>query len=184
MPPSSSIVIDLPPWALEEAASGRILASDDEKMAFVNNLARQNADRATGGPFAAAIFEVPSGRLVAAGVNSVVRLNNCTLHAEMIAIQLATQRVGSYALPSHELITSCDPCAMCRGAVLWSGVARLVCGALREDALRIGFDEGPVFAESWRYLAARGVEIVHGVRRDESSKILERYREQGPIYNA
>ncbi|HET9276243.1 MAG TPA: hypothetical protein VFN96_09245, partial [Gemmatimonadales bacterium] len=102
---------------------------------------------------------------------------------------LAQARVGQFSLaapglPAHELVTSCDPCAMCLGAVLWSGVRRVVCGADRDDAARLAFDEGPVFPESYRYLEARGIEIVRGVLREEARAVLELYRESGgEIYN-
>ena len=82
----------------------------------------------------------------------------------------AQQRVGSSTLRTpggsgHELVTSCEPCAMCLGATLWSGVSRLVIGAERADAMSVGFEEGPVFAESYAYIAKRGVETVRGIRR-------------------
>jgi tRNA(Arg) A34 adenosine deaminase TadA len=183
----TGISVDLPPWASDIVAPGTRYPSDEEKMALAIRLARENVERRTGGPFGAAIFARDSGTLVAAGVNSVVRLENCTLHAEMVAFQLACRHVGSFslggALPAHELVSSCDLCAMCLGAVLWSGVKRVVCGAAREDATRLAFDEGPVFPESWQYLADRGVEIVRGVRRDEARAVLELYRNRGPIYN-
>ena len=152
-------------------------------------LARENIERGTGGPFGAAIFERATGLLVSVGVNSVVRLNNCTLHAEMVAFQLAQKRIGSYTLtaeghPAHELFTSAEPCAMCLGATLWSGVSRVVIAASRDDALAIGFDEGPVFAESFSYLRERGIEIVEGVLREEGRAVLQRYIELGgPLYN-
>jgi tRNA(Arg) A34 adenosine deaminase TadA len=158
-------------------------------MALAITLARENVERDTGGPFGAAVFEMAGGALVAVGVNSVIRLNNSTLHAEMVAFMMAQRRVGSFTLqaagmPAHELVTSCEPCAMCLGATLWSGVRRVVYGALREDASRLNFDEGPVFPESYRYLEQRGIEIVRGVRRDEARAVLDRYREtRGRIYN-
>jgi tRNA(Arg) A34 adenosine deaminase TadA len=128
---------------------------------------------------------------VSVGVNSVVRLNNCTLHAEMIAFQLAQKRVASFTLAgdgspaqAHDLFTSCAPCAMCLGAALWSGVTRVVCAAGREDAEKIDFDEGPVFAESYAYLEARGVKIVREFMRAEACEVLQRYRELGgQVYN-
>jgi tRNA(Arg) A34 adenosine deaminase TadA len=168
---------------------GRECLSDEERMRLVIRLSRENVLHGTGGPFGAAVFERDSGRVVAVGVNSVVRLNNATAHAEMLALQLAQRRIVSYTLgadghPAHELITSCAPCAMCLGAVLWSGVTRLVCGAGREDAERIQFDEGPVFTESYAYLRARGIEIVTGLLRDEARAVLEEYRAQGgEVYN-
>jgi len=81
-------------------------------------------------------------------------------------------------------VTSCEPCAMCLGATLWSGVRRLVFGATRDDAAKLEFDEGPVFPESYKYLEARGIEIVRGMLHDEAAAVLERYRAlNGAIYN-
>src|SRR5439155_8049047 len=164
-------------------------ATDADKMGLAIAVSRENVDRETGGPFGAAIFEAERGRLVSVGMNSVVRLNNSTLHGEIVAFMMAQHRVGSYtlktsALPRHELFTSCEPCAMCLGAALWSGVRRVVCGAGRDDATRLGFEEGPVFPESYTYLADRGVRLERGLLRDEARTVLEHYREaRGAIYN-
>jgi tRNA(Arg) A34 adenosine deaminase TadA len=183
-----TVAVTLPEWVEALAQPDRVYASDEEKMRLVIELARQNVLRGTGGPFGAAVFEHGSGRLAGAGVNSVVRLNNCTLHAEMVAFMMAQARLGCFSLKTggdaYELVTSCDPCAMCLGATLWSGVRRVVCGASRDDALRQHFDEGPVFPESHAYLRARGIEIVSGVLRDEANAVLELYGARGgPIYN-
>lgn len=73
---------------------------------------------------------------------------------------------------------------MCLGATLWSGICRLVFGATGEDVRNLGFDEGPVFAQSHGYLRARGINIEGGLLRSEAGRVLERYRElQGPLYN-
>lgn len=152
-------------------------------------LSRENIDRGTGGPFGACVFEQESGRLVAVGVNSVQRHDNSTLHAEMLALMMAQHRQRHFTLhherlPLHDLVTSCDPCAMCFGAILWSGVRRVVCGATRDDAASLGFDEGPVFDESYRYLEARGIEFRREIKRRAAVDVLERYhREGGDIYN-
>jgi len=184
------LVIDVPSWMEAVVSPGQAYDADAEKMALVIRLARENVAHGTGGPFGAAVFEIPSGRLVAAGVNSVTRLQNCVLHAEVVAIMLAQQRVRSFslgppALPAHELFTSCEPCAMCLGVTLYSGVSRVVMAAAREDAMAVGFDEGPVFAESYAYLAARGVTTVRDVMRAEAASVIRAYRDAGgPIYNA
>jgi tRNA(Arg) A34 adenosine deaminase TadA len=184
------LVIDVPAWVAETAVPGRALPDDRDKMALVIHLAAENVARRDGGPFGAAVFEIGSGRIVAAGVNRVVQGANCVLHAEMIALMFAQQRVGSFTLrapdrPAHELVTSCEPCAMCLGATLWSGVTRLVIGAERDDAMAVGFEEGPVFPESYTYIAARGVETVRGIRREEAAQLLRAYRDTGGlIYNA
>lgn len=192
MPGSSSapvIRIEYPEWVRDVVDWTRRYRSDDEKMRLAITVARENVDRGTGGPFGAAIFERDSGALVAVGMNSVVRLNNCTLHGEMVAFMMAQQRVGSFtlnapALPFHELFTSCEPCAMCLGATLWSGVRRVVYGAGREDASRLNFEEGPVFPESYKYLEDRGIAIQRNFLRDEARAVLELYRaNRGKIYN-
>ena len=146
-------------------------------------------ERGTGGPFGAAVFETATGRLVSVGTNGVVRLHSAVLHGEVVAFMMAQQRVGAFSLaapglPAHELITSCDPCAMCLGAILWSGVKRVVCGAAREDATLLRFEESPVFPESYAYLRDRGIAFVRGVCRAEAREVLEEYRRNaGVIYN-
>ena len=188
-PESTRLVIDVPAWVGEAAEPGQSFDDDQAKMALVIRLAEENLARGAGGPFGAAVFEIGSGRVVAAGVNRVVQGSNCVLHAEIVALMFAQQRVGSFTLrspgrPAHELVTSCEPCAMCLGATLWSGVRRLVIGAEREDAMAVGFEEGPVFAESYAYIAERGVETVRGVRRAEAARLLRAYRDAGGlVYN-
>lgn len=184
------IRIAYPPWVETRVGWDDRYATDDERMRLAIALARWNVLEETGGPFGAAVFERETGRLVAVGVNLVVPLGNSVLHAEMVAFMMGQVRVGSYTLggegmPAHELATSCEPCAMCLGATLWSGVRRVICGATRDDALRLNFDEGPVFDESWAYLADRGIEVVRGVRRAEAAEVLAQYRRRaGVIYNA
>jgi len=181
--------IEYPDWVSEVVDWERAYRSDDERMTLAIRVARENVERGTGGPFGAAIFESESGKLVSVGMNCVLRYNNCTLHGEMVAFMMAQQRVGSYtlkspSLPVHELYTSCEPCAMCLGTTLWSGVQRVVYGATREDATILNFEEGPVFPESYRYLEDRGIEIVRQVMRNEARSVLELYRSKsGKIYN-
>lgn len=188
-PPADDATVSLPAWVRDAVDFAVPYERDDDRMRLAIRLAHENVERGTGGPFGAAIFERGTGRLISVGVNSVVRLNNCTLHAEMVAYQLAQKRIASYTLsaeghPQHELFTSCEPCAMCLGATIWSGVSRVVIAASREDAIAIGFDEGPVFAESFTYLRARGVVIDEGVLRAEGRSVLERYHALGgPVYN-
>jgi tRNA(Arg) A34 adenosine deaminase TadA len=182
--------VEYPDWVDTVVDWKRRYASDEERMRLAIAVARENVVRETGGPFGAAVVERESGRVVAVGMNSVVRLNNSTLHAEIVAFMMAQHRVGSYTLraPSgrvHDIYTSCEPCAMCLGAALWSGVARVVYGAAREDAARLEFEEGPVFEASYQYVEERGLEIVGPRLRDEARDVLELYRaRRGKIYNA
>ena len=108
----------------------------------------------------------------------------------MVAIAIAQQAaqnhdLTAYGSHNYELVTSCEPCSMCFGATPWSGVKRLVCGAREEDALEIGFDEGPKPLEWVRTLEARGIAVVRDVLRDASRAVLQDYAAHGgEIYNA
>lgn len=182
------IHIEYPDWVDSVIDWDRTYHGDEERMRLAIAVARENVERGTGGPFGAAIFNA-SGHLVSVGMNSVVRFNNCTLHGEMVAFMMAQQRLGTFTLklpnlPVHELYTSCEPCAMCLGTTLWSGVQRVVYAATREDASMLRFEEGPVFPESYKYLEDRGITFVRQVLRDEGRAVLELYRSKsGRIYN-
>lgn len=188
--PRTEVAFSLPDWLSARLAAVAPMPRLDDRMRFVVDLSREQVEQSTGGPFAAAIFETATGAIVSAGVNLVERENNSVLHAEVVAIMLGGNAVGSYALggpgrPDCELVTSSAPCAMCLGAVLWSGVRRLVCAARTDDVQGIGFDEGPVFAGSWSHLERRGVTIVRDVLRADAVDVLREYvRRGGLIYNA
>jgi tRNA(Arg) A34 adenosine deaminase TadA len=178
-----------PAWVDQIVEWHRPYVDDDARMELAIRLSRENVLRKQGVPFAAVVFDSESGIPVAVGTNSVTRLNNSVLHGEIVALILAQQRVGSFTLaapgqPARELVSSCEPCAMCLGAILWSGVRRLVCGSTRADAAALGFDQGPVSPESYAYLRARGIAIVREQRRADAAEVLELYRRSGgPVYN-
>ena len=77
-----------------------------------------------------------------------------------------------------------EPCAMCLGAVTWSGVKSLVCGARGEDAEAVGFDEGPKVATWWQELEKRHIGVTRDVLREDAAAILSLYAQNGHIYNA
>lgn len=182
------VIIDAPDWVDELAVPGAVFA-EEERMPFVIELARRNVVEQTGGPFGAAVFESDSGRLIAPGVNRVVPIAISFAHAETTAIGLANQQLGVFdlggdGLPAMELVASTEPCALCLGATVWSGVRKLVTGARDEDARAIGFDEGPKVTDWQGALESRGIEVVVDVMRAEAAAVLDLYAAAGaPIYN-
>lgn len=180
------ICLRLPGWIDEIARPGAVCEGDEAKMEIAVALARRNVEEG-GGPFGALVLHRPTGRVVAGGVNMVLAANLSAFHGEMTAIAAAQTRLGSYTLDvngGHELFTSSEPCAMCLGGILWSGVKRVVFGASCESARAIGFDEGPVFPETWQYLRDAGIEVAGGVLAGRSREVLELYvRRGGVIYN-
>jgi tRNA(Arg) A34 adenosine deaminase TadA len=160
-----------------------------DRMRFVLEISRRNVRHGTGGPFGAAIFN-SNGRLIAPGINLVVISNCSLLHAEMVALAGAQQKLGRYDIGDggrlhFDLFATTEPCAMCFGAIPWSGVRRLVCGARDEDARAIGFDEGPKLADWASALNDCGIAVLRDVLRDEAVAVLREYIASGGIiYNA
>jgi tRNA(Arg) A34 adenosine deaminase TadA len=180
----SRLGIELPRWlAATLAARQPPRRSAEERMRFVVDLAARNVALRTGGPFAAAVFDHPSGRLLAAAVNRVEHACASLAHAEMLALALAQQAEASYDLGRdgaiRELCTSVEPCAMCLGAIPWSGVRRLVCGARGADAESIGFDEGDK-PRGWAAgLRGRGIAVTRDVCRSSAIAVLQSYSARG-----
>ncbi|MCB1894291.1 MAG: nucleoside deaminase [Zoogloeaceae bacterium] len=158
-------------------------------MAFVIQAARQNVRECSGGPFAAAVFEQGSGALVSLGINLVTTEQLSMLHAEMVAIAFAQRTLGRRDLgrvghPALEIVTSVEPCAMCFGAIPWSGLTKVISGASDADAREIGFDEGPKPEDWTRPLIERGIDVRTEVMRAEAKAVLDEYaRAGGIIYN-
>jgi len=163
------------------------LESVEDRMSLAIELSRQNVDHTEGGPFGAVVYDLDSGRLLGVGVNLVTANNLSCAHAEIVALSMAQQAVGNWNLGADvraELVTSCEPCAMCFGAVPWSGVKHLVCGARKEDAEAAGFDEGDKPRDWQKSLNRRGIEVICGVLQDEAAAVFEYYRNKsGVIYN-
>ena len=187
---SKSILIELPQWLKQLTTDeGEIYHTREERMAFVVGLSRMNIEKGTGGPFAAAVFDMDNGALVAVGVNMVTAVGLSVAHAEIVALMQAQAALGGFDLggagmPKCELVTSTAPCAMCLGAVPWSGVRAVVCGARDEDARAVGFDEGSKRADWARELEVRGIEVVQDVLREEAAAVLRGYADRGGIvYN-
>jgi len=190
--PDRVILLTMPAW-LEELTSGRDIAIPDpeERMRWIIGLSRQNVEQASGGPFAAGVFAANSGRLLAAGVNRVEPLGLSPAHAEIMAIAFAQKRLQTWdlgydAAAPTELVTSSQPCLMCLGAILWSGVTNLSYGAAASDVSAIlGFDEGPLPMAWPQELLKRGIKVEGGRLRGEAVAVLELYkRRRGTIYNS
>lgn len=186
-----AVKFELPPW-IEGILAGYVSesATAEDRMRLAVTLAKANVDNKTGGPFGAAIFDLDSGRLLSVGVNLVTETGYSFAHAEIVAIAMAQSILGTYDLGAggvggYELVSSTEPCAMCMGAIPWSGIRRLVCGARGSDAEAIGMDEGSK-PENWvQEFDKRGIEVERDICRDEAIAVLKAYAADGGIiYNS
>ena len=183
-------VFQLPPWILCHLSPvPQDFCLREDRMAWVIELAHANIRHGTGGPFAAGVFDLQTHRLVAPGVNLVPFLGCSIAHAEMIALLFAQQALGVYdlgaeGLPAHELVTSTEPCAMCYGAIPWSGIRELTCGTRASDARSIGFDEGEKPSDWVQALERRGIAVHQDIDHDGGMALLKEYARKGGVrYN-
>jgi tRNA(Arg) A34 adenosine deaminase TadA len=182
--------LELPGWITEYLVQQPdTYPTPGARMELVTTLAELNIQYGTGGPFGAGIFRLDTQQLVAPGVNLVLSSKSSIAHAEIVAIMMTQQAVGSHhlgaiGLPPHELVTSCEPCGMCLGAISWSGVRQVVCGARGSDAEAVGFDEGPKPVNWITELEQRGITVTLDIGRTNAFSILQRYVQNGgEVYN-
>ena len=192
------ITLKLPSWikTMVDTTPADDFSTLEKRMAFVIELSRQNVLRKTGGPFAAAIFERDSGKLIAPAVNIVLHGHTSVAHAETMAFMLAQQRLetfdlGASHLPAMELVASSQPCIQCFGNTWWSGVQALTIGARASDVEEItSFKEGPL-PENWVSLLEhrppplKPIAVTRDLLREEARAVLSLYRDSGGfVYNA
>lgn len=176
--------LTLPAWLDALNRQPRGFADEHAVMSFAIEVARQNIDH-EGGPFAAVVVS-NTLELVAVGANRVTD-SRCSLwHAEMLALAIAQKRLHTHDLETvgrHTLFSSCAPCAMCLGALPFSGISGLCCAARSEDAEAIGFDEGDRPAHWAQTLHKRGISVKEDLCRTQALEVFSLYRQRGgPIY--
>jgi tRNA(Arg) A34 adenosine deaminase TadA len=188
---ASHIELTVPDWLQEEQKRlPSVFPTVEERMAAVIRFSRLNIERDSGGPFAAGVFERESGKLVAISVNRVVANRCSSAHAEVMALSMAQRMLGVHdlgaaGLPDHQLVVNWRPCAMCYGAVVWSGVrSLLVAGDGPELEQLTGFDEGPMRDDWAEQLSLRGIEVINHVMSEEACEVFRAFRDKGClVYN-
>ena len=107
------------------------------------NLAEENIVDNYGGPFGAVV--VKDGQIIGKGSNHVLKNNDPTAHAEVMAIRDACKNINSYDLSGCEIYTNCYPCPMCLSAIIWSNIKNVYYGNTKEDASNIGFRDDFIY---------------------------------------
>jgi len=105
--------------------------------------ARKGFTRNHGGPFGAII--VRDGVPIANAHNEVLKTNDPTAHAEVLAIRKACALLESYDLSDCEIYSTSEPCPMCFSAIHWSRLKKLYFGTTRDDVAVIGFDDSLIY---------------------------------------
>lgn len=144
--------------------------------------AKQNADNGIknkeGGPFGAIITD-KEGNIISNGNNKVIKNNDPTAHAEVVAIREACKKLNTYDLSNYILYTSCEPCPMCLSAIIWANIKEVYYGCTKEDAGNIGFRDDIIYD----YLKGKNNELINlkQLDREECIKTFEEYKKQNGI---
>jgi tRNA(Arg) A34 adenosine deaminase TadA len=124
-------------------------------------------------PFATIIANADGTILAQAG--NAHRID-CTCHAEMNAVRVASASVGSTALRAATLYSSAEPCAMCAGGIYWSGIGRVVYALSEHRLLAItgNHPENPTLSLPCREVFIRGqrpIEVIGPTLEDEAAAV-------------
>lgn len=106
--------------------------------------AKETMNQDKGGPFGALIID-QNQEIIAVASNSVLGDHDPTAHAEINAIRQATKKLGTHDLSGCTLYTTCYPCPMCLGAIIWSNINKVYYGCSAKDADEIGFRDDFIY---------------------------------------
>ena len=137
------------------------------------DLSDDNFDKKYGGPFGACI--VKDDKIIGKGINRVIKNNDPTAHAEIMAIRDACKNINSYDLSDCEIYTSCYPCPMCLSAIIWSNIKKLYYANTKEDAEKIGFRDDYIYDFIKSNMKDKSILELNELNREEAIKVFERY---------
>lgn len=112
---------------------------------------------------------VRDGEIIARGHNLTETRKDPTAHAEMNAIRQAAEALGGWRLPGCEMYVTCEPCAMCAGALVWSRIEKLYIGAMDPKAGACG----SIFDIVEEPRLNHRIQVERGVMAEECSQLLK-----------
>lgn len=122
--------------------------------------------------------EVPVGavivmneRVIARGYNQVEKLNDCTAHAEIIALTSAFNYLGAKYLPEASIYITVEPCLMCAGALYWSKIARVIYGA---DDEKNGFRKFILSGQPAQAFHPK-TQLIAGIEKGEGGRLMKEF---------
>lgn len=139
-------------------------------------LAKEGMEAGNGGPFGCVI--VKDGKIIGKGSNMVLKTNDPTAHAEVVAIRDACKNLNHFQLEGCEVYTSCEPCPMCLGAIFWARPKRVFYACTKEDAAQAGFDDDFIYKEIEIKPEHRKIPMI-SLLREESLDNFGIWKEKG-----
>lgn len=148
---------------------------DEQFLRRAIELARQSREHGNH-PFGALL--VVDGHEALTAENTVNTERNPTSHAETNLIQKAVRELSPDELARATLYTSCEPCAMCTGAIYWAGVRRVVYALSSQELARLAGGDFLVPCRELFNRARETVEVTGPLLFEEAVKVHEGYWNQ------
>ena len=124
-------------------------------------------------PFGAVL--VKDNKIVFENENQIKTKNDPTFHAETGLIRRFCEETGITNLKDYTLYTSCEPCFMCSGAMVWSKLGKMVYAASNNDLEatmgKTGCNCSKMVFENSNYAP----KVISGILKEKSIKVLEHY---------
>ena len=149
--------------------------SDTKELSYMHKaiqLAEQGMRSGDGGPFGAVI--VRDEEIIGTGWNRVLKTNDPTAHAEIVAIRSACAHTKSYWLEGCRMYVTCEPCPMCLAAIYWARIGSLTFAATRSDAAALEFEDAFIYKEICRSVSERSI-TTHQCLREEALQVMQHW---------
>lgn len=145
----------------------------NEYMKQAMNNAKAGSEKGEGGPFGAVVVD-KEGNVIANGNNKVLKNNDPTAHAEIMAIREACEKLNTYDLSEYILYTSAEPCPMCISAIIWANIKKVYYGCTKEDTEEIGFRDGIIY----KFLKGETRDLIEleCIHREECLEVFKEYK--------
>ena len=145
---------------------------DERFMAEAIRLSRLAVDHGNE-PFGAVL--VKNGEIVYRNENQIYTRHDPTFHAEAGLIRRFCEETGITDLSEYTLYSSCEPCFMCCGAMVWTKLGRLVYGASDVDLCELLGVQGSECCRLVFEHSGNTIQVTGGVMREESLRVLRTY---------
>ena len=112
---------------------------------------------------------VKDGEIISRAHNLTEELNDCTAHAEILAIRKASEKLGGWRLINCDLYVTMEPCIMCSGAIVQSRIKKLI--IVTKHIKNLNIEKQHEFKID--YFNTCNVEVTFDILKDECSNILQ-----------
>ena len=112
---------------------------------------------------------VRNGKIISKGFNKREKTQNAIMHAEIVAIEKACRKLGSWRLDDCEIYVTLEPCLMCLGAIINSRIKKLVFGASDNKSCT------KEFLLSKNNSLNHNLEIESGILEEDCAKLLKEF---------